>query len=293
MIAVKRTISGINKGATSMVAMNGGRTGAGGGSVLPLAMSALTFVVGIGIGFALHKRPVPARAADAADEPPVAQAERREARGEAPVISAVRPNPGAGAEEAAHRRSEAEHKARVTVDNLTSRLLSDADASKQFGLEGQGQFMVPYLMGTMAGLRAADPALLHDMSEALAERTCSHPQSDLEVMMVSQMVMTAPELGRPTTFDCALRGRKTEDVALWAMLDAWRGTGQEMPRAIAEIQDSATDERTKRRLQNYEQSRQERLLAPSNPPVGATPPAVVMKDSPPPVAEQEVKSQQQ
>jgi hypothetical protein len=175
------------------------------------------------------------------------------------------------ADEAERRRLETQFRARQMVDGVTRQLLAEAKGMEGFGVETAGSVMGPYLRGMMTGLRATNPELVRDMGESLAERTCSHAQSDIEIMMVAEMVMAAPsELGSAQTFECALQGRKQEDVPLWTMIDAWRASGRPMPPALAQIQDAATDERTKNRLSNYEQALKDRVAAGEHP--AAAPP---------------------
>lgn len=249
------------------------------GVLTALALATLTFVSGVGLTLVLHKTAKRAVAADG--EPAASPADQPDRVGdEGPKTSPARDWPTSGADEADRRRAETEHKAREVLGGVTTQLLRQARAYQWLGVDSQGQQMAPYLTGMMGGLRMSDPALLREMGEALAERTCSHAQSDLELMMVAQMVLAAPELGRARTFDCALGGRGAEDVSLWAMLDAWRGTGQPMPRSIAEIQDGATDERTKQHLSSPEPSTKEHPGEPGAAPSIASPPIATVNQPP-------------
>jgi hypothetical protein len=226
-----------------------------------------TFMAGIGLGFALHRQPARAPSATPGGEgalEPAAETgggPRGEARNPGGTSAHARLSTDAVAEEAARRRAELQQQARTLVDDVSTQLLIEAKATAADSVEAAGFGMTQYLRGMVAGLRS-NPELLTQVGEALAERTCSHPQSDLELVMVSQMVMAAPEvLAAPRTFDCALSGRTKEDVPLWSLVDAWRASGKPMPAAIAAIAASATDERTTRRLSNYEASMKERLAA--------------------------------
>lgn len=235
--------------------------------------SLLAFAVGVGVGPALRGRSArrPAaegRLAEELDDAATSRAAGRNSRGAEQVISPPRRSPNdVVADEGAHRHSQTQSEARRLVDGVTRELLLKAKPREALGIESVGSAMAPYLRGMMTGLLATNPELVREMGEALAEQTCSHPQSDVELMIVSHMVFAAPQqLGKPRTFECALQGRKKEDVLLWTMIDAWRASGQPMPSAIAEMQEVATDDRTKRRLSNYEQSRNERLAALNNEP---------------------------
>ena len=233
--------------------------------LLMIGGATMVFTMGVGVGLVAHGRSSrPVSGGDRGET--VAQTEREERSVSAPArepeVGSSRRAPNEAAEEAARRRSETEHKARMAVDSLTRELLQQAQANERYGIEAVGHSMTPYLTGMMTGLRHGRSGARARDGRVLAERTCSHPQSDVELMMVSQMVFAAPaELGTSRTFECGLRGRKKEDVPLWEMIDAWRVSGQAMPQAIAEMQASATDERTKQRLSNYEQATKERLAA--------------------------------
>lgn len=265
------------------------------GPLVTIAVSAISLVVGVAFGFAIHKRPLPAAQATEGAEVEREDSQNRNDGSRRATSRLIEPAqatsraPSAGAEEAARVRAEEEHKATTVIRAISSSLLTRAAVLKDLNVEGQGHQMTPFLMGVMQGLRTADPALLTKMGQALADRTCDHPQSDLELIMVSQMIMVAPELSVSRTFDCGLRGRKTEDVPLWNMIDAWRSSGQPMPRAIAEIQEKATDERTTRRLSNYEQSLAERRAALQ---VAEEQPPATTPSTKPPLSESDMKPQQ-
>jgi hypothetical protein len=66
--------------------------------------------------------------------------------------------------------------------------------------------------------------------------------------MLSRMMLVDSDLGSPRTFDCALRGRKKEDVVLWSMLDAWVASGRPNTEVVSSVGAFAADPRTVDRL---------------------------------------------
>lgn len=224
----------------------------------------MIFGVGLGVGFVARGKTEPARTVpEATDEgiestaTDVGRQRRKERRDEAADISPSRSTQWDRTDEAARRHSETQAAATRLIDAVMT--IERYKAHESRGLEGFGHEIEPYLHGMMTGLLMSNRDLVLEMREALAIRTCSKAPSDVELMVASGLTMAAPaELGSSKMFDCALRGRTKEDEPLWSMIDAWRVSGQPMPAAIAKIQENATDERTTRRLSNYEQTMKER-----------------------------------
>jgi hypothetical protein len=82
----------------------------------------------------------------------------------------------------------------------------------------------------------------------MTEQVCNHPQTDGDLMLIANTVKLDSELGAPRMFDCAFKGRKSEDIVLWTMLDAWKAAGSPDVAGMADLKNQATDQRTTRRL---------------------------------------------
>jgi hypothetical protein len=190
-----------------------------------------------------------------AEEDHVAQPPR------APAAPMSRLPPRAAVDEGAIHRAEEQRKANVLLDGVRLRMLNIVPNPEAIGIESVGNAMEPYVQGSLATLRAVNPELIGGLRDALVERTCAHPQTDVELMLAARMVLTDSDLGSPRIFDCALRGRKKEDVVLWTMLDAWRAAGRPNAQVISDITAFATDDRTVGRLSENSPQELERLAA--------------------------------
>jgi hypothetical protein len=222
---------------------------------IALTVLAVTFLF-IGALSGRHKD----KSASAADD--VAEGGDRAAESTRALAAAPlsRPAPRA-ADDGASRRAEEQRKASVLLDGVRFRMLNLVPNPEEVGLEAVGNMMEPYVQGTLSTLRSVNPALIGALRDSLVERTCAHPQSDVELMLAARMLLTDSNLGAPRIFDCGLRGRKKEDIVLWTMLDAWRAAGRPSTEVVADIKAFAIDERTIRRLTADSPQELERLAA--------------------------------
>lgn len=115
-------------------------------------------------------------------------------------------------------------------------------------LEQKVNSITPYLAGLIQGLRAADPRVMHQFRDELADKTCRTDRTDFDLAVFAKLAILQPELGSSRAINCALEGRKQEDYILWSVLDVWNASGRQPVPALASIERTASDERTRRRL---------------------------------------------
>jgi hypothetical protein len=184
-----------------------------------------------------------ADAQSGSDQPPTHETEsgrRRSAPREALRSSARSPYDDADAVRARRELQATRMFDRTRFDMLNT--------TRSLNVEAAGQAMFPYLEGMLTALKDIDPALIGGLRDTLSARACDHPQTDREVMFFADMIRIDPDLGSPRIFDCVFKDRKSEDVALWTMLDAWKAAGRPQLTALSAIEQQAVDPRTIRRL---------------------------------------------
>jgi hypothetical protein len=129
---------------------------------------------------------------------------------------------------------------------------------RRLGRPGGGSADVPeasanmartYLQGMTDAIRQTSPAVRSALAEEFTARLCDDTLRDDELITMANLALELPDIASSRGFDCLFDRRgKQEDAVLWAMLDAWRHSGQEKTAAIAAIERTATDARTQRRL---------------------------------------------
>lgn len=139
-----------------------------------------------------------------------------------------------------------------------------------------------YARGLADALRAGRSDLYEAMSEDLSDRLCSGPMADDKIILMSYLAMELPEMVGSRGLDCYFgRAKGKENAALWNMIDAWRTSGSEKPKALSLLEATSTDERTLRRLASPEEAAAARAaaarssapaVAPSPPPTGTSRP---------------------
>jgi hypothetical protein len=149
-------------------------------------------------------------------------------------------------------------KSQAILADLNKRVLNLNLPSEGSGPEMAANVMTPFLEGMMTSVRAMNPEMVGYLREEFAKDLCSRTQSIDQVMVFSRLVVIEPQLGSRDAFNCLLKTHGKEDVVLWSILDAWNVTGRPAVEGIAHLQ-SATDERTRRRLQPPEAQVRDRL----------------------------------
>lgn len=105
------------------------------------------------------------------------------------------------------------------------------------------------LSGVVRALRTTDPKELGALREQLADEVCAGRfHSDTGLIVLAKMMTFEANLGSARALGCAFEGRRNEDVVLWSLLDAWNVAGRPNLPAVSEIQQTASDERTRTRL---------------------------------------------
>jgi hypothetical protein len=224
--------------------------------VAVLSMLALTGVV---VGVLNGRRHV--RTAAAVDEVAETEGERASERPTSSAAAAVRHVSRPATDEGAFRRAQDQLQARAVLVRASHHLLKTIRDPQPDQMEAVGYQMEPYIQGMLMALRNTNPALVGALRDELTERACDHPQSDLELTMLSRMMLNDPDLGSPRIFDCALRGRKKEDVVLWSMMDAWVAAGRPNTEVMSGIGAFAADARTVDRLTADSPGQRARLAA--------------------------------
>jgi hypothetical protein len=111
----------------------------------------------------------------------------------------------------------------------------------------------PYLQGLADAVKQTSPAVRGALADEFTERLCGRALDDAELITMAYLGLEIPDITSPRAFDCVFSRRGgQEDVVLWYMLDAWRHSGQDKSAAIAQIERTAVDPRTQRRLLSRE-----------------------------------------
>jgi hypothetical protein len=111
----------------------------------------------------------------------------------------------------------------------------------------------PYLQGLADAVKQTSPAVRGALADEFTERLCGGTLDDAELITMAYLGLEIPDITSPRAFDCVFSRRGSqEDVVLWYMLDAWRHSGQDKSAAIAQIERTAVDPRTQRRLLSRE-----------------------------------------
>jgi hypothetical protein len=108
--------------------------------------------------------------------------------------------------------------------------------------------LLMYQKGLMDAIVRTAPDLADELAAGIERELCSGSATVSRVISLSHFIHDMPELANERAFDC-IASRGKEDAMLWAVLDAWRATGMPPTPAIAKIQQTATDERTRSRFE--------------------------------------------
>jgi hypothetical protein len=108
------------------------------------------------------------------------------------------------------------------------------------------------------GAIQADPGIRQAFSTQFTSALCERSLKPDQVITMASLAVVLPDAATPQGFDCFF-SHATEDLPLWSMLDAWRGSGLEKTPALARLQASATDERTTSRFMSRSDLVQQRF----------------------------------
>jgi hypothetical protein len=120
-------------------------------------------------------------------------------------------------------------------------------------VEARNNAIRPYLSGMADTIRKLAPDLATAMSAEFTARLCGGNANEATVTSLAFLASDLPEIATNDGFNCFFGDRSTEDRLLWHMLDAWKHSGQEEPKAIAKLRTTAKDPRTLRRLMSPEE----------------------------------------
>lgn len=127
--------------------------------------------------------------------------------------------------------------------------------------EARANQLRPFINGLAEGIRQTRPDLFKALGEDFDDRLCNGGMSDDKTLLLSYLAADLPEMADSKGFDCFFtRAKGKEDVPLWYMLDAWQASGLEKTAALAQVQATASDERTIRRLKPIEEQRAARMV---------------------------------
>jgi hypothetical protein len=117
-----------------------------------------------------------------------------------------------------------------------------------------------YLQGMTDAVKQTSPAVRAALAEEFNDRLCGGSLRDDELITMAYLGLELPDITAPRGFDCVFTQRgEHEDAVVWYMLDAWRYSGHDKSAAIAQIERSATDPRTRRRFLSREEEVSMRL----------------------------------
>jgi hypothetical protein len=121
--------------------------------------------------------------------------------------------------------------------------------SKIVNAEVRASTVVPYLNGMVDAVRKSDPGLRESLAGEMTSTLCGGSLPEARAILLARLASHMPEIATPQGFECFFaQARDQETVPLWAMIDAWRSSGQEKPAALLALEKVAKDPRTLNRL---------------------------------------------
>lgn len=240
-------------------------------------VAAFVFSGGVLLSQQLNKKPLTDRSRSTAEAP-----ESRSNQSPAPAPAAVRwvktnaEDTQYGADETVISHQQLVDGAEFLLDSLLTRTEAFPElAQKNPELAAKEAFSlvegIALAVNTSVGNKMIGP-----LRERVEKMLCDRETSDAKAISLAYLLTSVPQVASQSGFECFFSGHTKEGVAVWSMLDAWRGAGAEVTPAIAALQGSAADERTKRRLMKVEDEIALRSQADMHrrayPPVKASPP---------------------
>lgn len=143
--------------------------------------------------------------------------------------------------------------AAFVMDSLFGRIEMFSHSPMFATAEARANQLRPFVHGLADGIRKTRPDLFKALAEDFNDRLCKEEMSDDRTILLSYFAADLPEMVDTRGLDCFFsRAKGKEDVPLWSMLDAWRASGLEKTAALAQVQDTASDQRTIRRFMTPE-----------------------------------------
>jgi hypothetical protein len=109
-----------------------------------------------------------------------------------------------------------------------------------------------YQRGLLDGLARTAPDLIEDLAQRIGRTMCDSKAKDNQLISLARMIQIMPELADEKGLDCIFTNHNKEEIVLWSMLDAWNKTEIPKSAALSQIEQTATDERTRARFLDQE-----------------------------------------
>lgn len=220
------------------------------GGLALVAVFGLGILVGRWFG-AESAQPVPSRVsvepAQALKQPVTRQAVP--ARAAARKSSLASAAPEAADEEAEERVREYRAKQAGELIGLVTYRLRLAERSVLGQTpEGAANQLLLYQAGLMDGLTRTSPELSAALSQHIEQAMCDEKTKTATLISFARMVSHTPDLATTRGFDCLFKPGRSEDVALWSALDAYRHAKLPPGESLEALSRSANHEHTKVRI---------------------------------------------
>lgn len=102
-----------------------------------------------------------------------------------------------------------------------------------------------YLLGWVDSTVRVAPDLADELATEVDATLCASDRDPALALVSLRLLMAMPELSSEEGFDCVFAQDAPEDVVLWTALDAWHASGLPKSKAIAELEKTASDPRTR------------------------------------------------
>jgi hypothetical protein len=156
-------------------------------------------------------------------------------------------------------------------------LLAAVEAAPSFmkgNPEGTAVDLGEYLRGWADAISRSNPETLREAARELEDRLCGVGLTPDHTMIIGRIGSFLPALMTERGLECAFKQTDKEDVVLWALMDAWRNSGLPRPTALDRIEQTAKDERTRRRMISPQKEMIERTAEATKPATAGQPAAL-------------------
>ena len=106
-----------------------------------------------------------------------------------------------------------------------------------------------YLEGWVDGVIRTAPDLVDELAQEVQDTLCAKDRDRSLLLVTFRLIGSMPELASDAGFDCIFTEDAGEDIVLWGALDAWRASGLPKSAALAALEHTASDPRTRERFQ--------------------------------------------